>query len=1301
VAEDGKLAGLVPTRAERLNLGALVRVRPGQRVPVDGFVVNVSAGAGASKPRVSPFAYAVTGEATVKAGLRPLPVAWDGITSVLCGVRLGRLLERSSPPDDDLDDAVAAAASGAFRGGAGPRSAVRGRTKRALSDAAPGGPRSLPGSPGRDATPLRRTPSRSSAAEGLPMGPAGGLDDAACPADLRAGPHATTPHGPSALQRSASAPALDDTTPSRRPAAVQWLREDIGNVARGLAGIAPIPRGSPAVLPARPASLGAGSDASATDTEAGAESDGGTADSASTASAAACPAVQILVNGHLSPDPQSAVSRGMVHAPPPGDASDLFLLAGVPAQDNPEENNAAEPDPSEWDTNVRVVLIVQLAVAVAVSVQGWASGTVIRDVDVTLWSAAAFLLGQLVMNNGLVPIRAKLSVQFWMLAVKWYFGSVTVKRETVLETIRGAKDVVSDKTGTLTVDGMAFASPLPTPWTPGPMAAFHLLLTNDTAPNPLFRAPAEPAPGAAPYPRDPGLLRLPTLATTTEEGVIFDALASDRDDSGRASLVGGDHLSGSATRPFPVVFEPVVVPGPDSAASADAAPAARSPLRAPLLLVCRVRARTRGGEPVAAHPDGPAWAPLPAGDEGSASLLALLHYRGPFEPVYIGRFAVATVFERTGDEASLAGSAEAVRAALERTASERLCGTAKGDAIVTAALTGGGWALRETVLAMQGGGDVVAGLCADPGAAEEEERQLERDPNRTFGHAVAALGAVPCGVSGVLCRDDVVALHDTALAAPAGPGPAAAASGYALEFLSKFENPLSSDVHRVPSILGSQGVRFHCCTGDTLLTMRAILRRMGVVAPAQRASGDAGFEFTPLHGPALADAVETTAHACAGDDPARKAALVDDLLRTSEITLGPDEADTIRAVLSGPVLPTGAAVAADPLTCAERLLDQGRRVVFLCSQPALEALHEHRGSGRVRGILSSPSVTMAFFRIRHNVKPKALALFAPGTAPDDLARAQAEADAGRVRSPAPIFIGDGTNDEPALLETAHSIAIAQGSLAARNAANIEVLSAAALPDVISMARLAHGGRAIVLRDVLFAGGYLVAMLAVSAHIVHFKPMAENTLVIVEDPWNQLMTVLITLMIVTPRSLILAFTDGMQPAYRNHTTLVRSCLIETIAAIATAIFTGLYLAPDQAALDRDRTTAINDFAVMAVASLALTMYLRQNLIISDEVTIRPRILPPIAFDGDDAADHGIPSSATPATRGSAQRHMPLVVWALTGVLAQVAVFLLFCALIASKTTNVAVVVFKVGTACLPPTAVMVAYRLVVSLSRAKA
>jgi hypothetical protein len=105
-------------------------------------------------------------------------------------------------------------------------------------------------------------------------------------------------------------------------------------------------------------------------------------------------------------------------------------------------------------------------------------------------------------------------------------------------------------------------------------------------------------------------------------------------------------------------------------------------------------------------------------------------------------------------------------------------------------------------------------------------------------------------------------------------------------------------------------------------------------------------------------------------------------------------------------------------------------------------------------LVRTPNIIFAMYRIKENQKPLAVRLLSVAEAPGVKA-------AG--------FMGDGPNDQYALAETPHSIAIAGGAAAARAASHVELATSAVLPDAIVAARLFHGGRAVVLRDIVFTG----------------------------------------------------------------------------------------------------------------------------------------------------------------------------------------------------------------------------------------
>jgi hypothetical protein len=1221
--------------AEVLGLGFLVKVRPGQRVPVDGFVIQPCEGVECPVP--TPFSYAVTGEATVIPGVLPLPIRWDQITEIECAINESHVLDTAPLPDHAGSDS--------------PTPSMMRRVHSGLT---------LPDEDNSDAAAAEAVmrPLHGSSFEALVDKPG--------PLHRRS----VVPLGRS-HSASHSQPSHSEGAPARGTGG--FLRDvgrTVANEARSIAeGMGTF--GASPSKPPRPSAIRTPSESSVKDKP---ESP---VISTLSSSNSIVPPVQYLINSYGIPTDVDPLSRGMVHAPSPGPDGrlrDLYVLAGVPARFSPSEGKAKDPPSSAWQATVRSVMIAQLVIMTLVSVQGWASGTAIRDIEINLWTAVAFLAGQLVMTNGLIPVRAKLATQLWLEICKLLYPAITVKNDVVLETLRLTTNVVSDKTGTLTVDGMAYASPQPTPWVKGPTSAFLMLLTNDSCFNELF--------SAADSHVDERLASAPALCTTSEEGVIFDALTADRENAGTALLeASGGQLfqDESRSKPkFPLVFHPLSVPGPNEATH-DASDAAgrRTPPSVVAFLVSE-RTTAVGNGRTSGHPGGAAWSDSPP----LCVLLGLMHYKGPFEPSFVARFAVATVFQREvrdrGEAMELVGRIKETVAASH---SDGLCGSAEGDIAILKALNKDSWvpfhekpssvgplSLKALTihLVVQGGGDVVARRCGEE-AARFEQHCLEVDPNRTIGHASATLSPSSLRsyhLSGSLDRSAVVEAFERS-SAPDAPS-------LQLDFLSKFENPLCADVHAVPGLLASQQVRFHCCTGDTLLTMRAILQRMGVSRPIplDKQSDREALATMSLALPALVEQ-------CGAASKEAREQVERDLLRTYEVHWGEKEAERIREHVLGSI---GGISGPDCLGMVHRMLfDDKLRVVLLCSHHVLLVLHELREYNAVSRVLNHPDAVFAFYRIRQTLKPLALDLFM--TSPDDEV------------SPPPIFIGDGTNDEKALLMTEHSVAIRCGSQAARNASNVEVSSAAALPDIISMSKLNHGGRGLVLRDVLFVGGYLVAMLAVAAHLVRFEPMSKDTLVVVADPWSPATTVLYTMLVHSPRMLIVAVTDGMQEVYQDHSTLVGKALAETFMALASAVWVGVNLAPadDQ----RGDPVAMKEFAVMAVASMALIVYLRQNLVISFELRIRPRLLPPLWSTDDEAS---LPQPATQGMRIARHRHLPVAVWLLTGVLAQAVVFLLFCGIITSNTLPLQEVVYKVMSASLAPAAAFALYRLVLELSR---
>jgi hypothetical protein len=117
--------------------------------------------------------------------------------------------------------------------------------------------------------------------------------------------------------------------------------------------------------------------------------------------------------------------------------------------------------------------------------------------------------------------------------------------------------------------------------------------------------------------------------------------------------------------------------------------------------------------------------------------------------------------------------------------------------------------------------------------------------------------------------------------------------------------------------------------------------------------------------------------------------------------------------------------------------------------------------------------------------------------------------------------------------------------------------------------------------------------------------------------------------------------------------------------------------------------MKEFAIMAVAAVALIVYLRQNLLISDELQLRPRLLPPQWAESVD----GLPKPHTESMRSVRHRYLPIAIWALNGVVGQLTLFCIFCSLISRNDMPTFTVVIKVFQACAAPALLLAAFRLV--------
>lgn len=443
------------------------------------------------------------------------------------------------------------------------------------------------------------------------------------------------------------------------------------------------------------------------------------ASSKPSAAPAAQPVFIYLVNGARVPARCDRVPRGVVHAPEAaasasassaeghgtgtasGQLSPLFLLAALPRRFESEESGAHAAAESSWSYTIRRVFYIQIAVLVVFSLQGTLAGAeMTREAQVAAGGAVAatytlaaffgFLLGHAVMANTLLPLRESLVNAILLGICKALLPGVRVRNDLILETVRSVRNVVSDKTGTITIDSMAFRWPIRCPaWSDGfGLGPALLFCTNDSKPNPLFKRQLQGAPCGTTVNSqarnagdgvDPRLGSTPALCTTSEEGAIFHSLTtplSERDFPGaRAADLA---RFPDEDRHFKLLYA--------------AEPAGTSP---GLLLLHDVA--------------------------GSGLLRVILHHRGGFIPSLVARLSVASFASRPVADGLLPPLDAAT-----------LDPTSAG-----AALADAGWsAASPPLLVVQGGGDAVA-RCCGPAAAAFERSELEADPNRTFGHAVA------------------------------------------------------------------------------------------------------------------------------------------------------------------------------------------------------------------------------------------------------------------------------------------------------------------------------------------------------------------------------------------------------------------------------------------------------------------------------------------------------------------------------------------------------------------------------------
>jgi hypothetical protein len=467
-----------------------------------------------------------------------------------------------------------------------------------------------------------------------------------------------------------------------------------------------------------------------------------------------------------------------------------------------------------------------------------------------------------------------------------------------------------------------------------------------------------------------------------------------------------------------------------------------------------------------------------------------------------------------------------------------------------------------------------------------------------------------------------------------------------------------------------------------------------------------------------------------------------------------------RGAASG-AAPDGVSPLAHALSLAEA---PGRRVCIFCCAGALQALHAHAALPAVAALLAHPRVIFCFYRIKASQKPLAVDLlsaaeghhhspsstagsYAAGAAdagaasPADGSAPQIDgAAAAGTRAARCIFMGDGPNDENALSRTPHSVAMAGGSVLAKNAANVEVVSSTALPELITLARLFHGGRAVVLRDVVFVGTCIVILLSVAAHITGFESIGgsgaggagSRRVKVMQDPWNALSMTLFTMVVHSPRLLVQALTEGLSTEWADHRDIVTKVCGEVLFALMTSVWVGVRLKaevtdpsnyPSAAAaasaaatmagpLDsasagaaaaaqsaRDIAAGLRMYAPLALASLALITYLRQNLIIARHLVGPPNVLPPrgrgmLAAEAQAAG----PSAVKAAGRGSGSSWQMSLLWLLNGLPGQALIFTVYLALVSRRRLDMLACLFIVLRAVAAPALLMLVFRGLVWLSQ---
>jgi hypothetical protein len=893
------------------------------------------------------------------------------------------------------------------------------------------------------------------------------------------------------------------------------------------------------------------------------------------------------------------------------------------------------------------------------------------------------------MGNTLLPLRESLVNGIFLSLCSSLTPGVTVRDARVLETIRSATDVIADKTGTLTVDWMAYRWPLRVlSWKDEYSIGEALLFaTNDSRPNPLYQKN-----NINNNLVDTRLASAPSLCTTAEEGAIFSSLTSHPSKRNYTNKAKDELVPchGVAYTNEEDVYTLVQAVEPN-----DTSPG--------VLTLIHLK--------------------------GKRILRILIHFKSSFLPHLVARLSVATFWSKDIIDDNLEF--------------DFYSPTVSGSILLDA-----GWKrLSPPLLIVQGGGDAVARFCGSE-AVKLEKKALLAAPARTFGHAVAIYPyASDCFTKLPLSPGDTSNFLDISVPKCVSEESVVQAYDFAasqnlicLSYLSKFINPVSPGVTHLCSDLASQGLRMHLCSGDTQLTLRAVAKELGVITPSTMEIVWGDTELPLLEASIRGSAAEASTIA----NLPRSEKALDDLATRLE-TRARELRELTRKInnekIISPLSPSmspsltktsslTSLSSADEISCPfQRAIvwaATGHPIVIFVAADVLRLLHQYASLSSVRSLVSARNVSFAFFRCPARAKPLAFELIAKSLPTEKKIVRGSETDTNVL----PIYIGDGPNDELVLARTPHSVAIASGSQLARLSSNVIVSGAPALSDTITLARLFHGGRQIILRDVVFVGTCIVILLSVAAHMTGFegstKKQSSTFVHVLDDPWSPFLMLAFTLCLHTPRMLVQALTEGLGHDWQGDpsTSLLFAVGAEVGIALLTALWVGLRLRAevmdpniwdhlrsstsmntssasfwsffmnkqsDQIFPNSDETSIepLAMFAPLALASLGLITYLRQNLIISSRLIGPPRLLPPKSSGTIVAEKY---QENTSQRNNCCTSWRETVVWLFTGFPGQASIFMLFLALVSHKRMSVLTCLSICIRAVIAPASLMALYRL---------